>query len=125
MLGDAKIPELEQQLHQSQSQINEQVALGSQMEQKLTDITQKFQEAMATAEIDRRMALERGRQEGSTVCRKTGMPEGRLTYLQSDEHKEALTQPRLQGARNFMKAPAINDVVETKAADFMIMGFEK
>ncbi|KAL2247243.1 UNVERIFIED_CONTAM: hypothetical protein Sindi_2576600 [Sesamum indicum] len=80
---------------------------------------------MAAAERDCRMALEAGKQEGFAAGREAGMTEGRLTYLQSNAHKYALVQARLQGARDFMKAPAFNDAVETKATDFTIMGFEK
>ncbi|KAL2227629.1 UNVERIFIED_CONTAM: hypothetical protein Sindi_2121600 [Sesamum indicum] len=99
--------------------------LRSQLEQKLADITQKFQKATSAAKRDHQMDLEAGKQEAFMVGSEAGIEESRLTFLQSSEYKDALTQARLHGARDFMKTPAFNDAVETKAADFMIMGFEK
>ncbi|KAK4423724.1 hypothetical protein Salat_1955300 [Sesamum alatum] len=82
-------------------------------------------------EVDtaRTIALEVGKNEGfSAGCltgKTEGLKEGREVYLASEEHKEFIKQTRLQGARDFLKAPAFNVAVEIKATKFLDQGFER
>ncbi|KAK4424602.1 hypothetical protein Salat_1653800 [Sesamum alatum] len=74
-------------------------------------------------------ALEQGKAEGFSdgrvAGRAEGLNEGRNTFLQSDEYKKQVSEHRLQGAKDFLKAPAFKMAVEIQSARFLNEGFDK
>ncbi|KAK4433286.1 hypothetical protein Salat_1090900 [Sesamum alatum] len=54
-----------------------------------------------------------------------GITEGRDAFLQSDEYRKSLSDARLQGARDFLKAPAFKIAVDLQSARFLNNGFDK
>ncbi|KAK4415589.1 hypothetical protein Salat_2666300 [Sesamum alatum] len=74
-------------------------------------------------------ALESGRNEGFStglLAGKTeGITQGRNTFLQSEEYRKSLASARLQGARDFLKAPAFKMAVDFQSARFLNEGFDK
>ncbi|KAK4435333.1 hypothetical protein Salat_0696700 [Sesamum alatum] len=51
--------------------------------------------------------------------------EGREAYLRSDEYKKVVAAHRLEGARDFLKAPAFKLVVDIQSAHFLNEGLDK
>ncbi|KAK4438838.1 hypothetical protein Salat_0218400 [Sesamum alatum] len=74
-------------------------------------------------------ALDSGRSEGFSaglLAGKTeGITEGHEAFLQSDEYHKSLSDARLQGARDFLKAPAFKMAVDLQFARFLNDGFDK
>ncbi|KAK4419823.1 hypothetical protein Salat_2395200 [Sesamum alatum] len=97
-----------------------------QLEAQLEDLTLRSRIEVNTA---RTVALEAGKKEsfsaGCLAGKTEGLKEGHEVYLASEEHKEFVKQTRLQGARDFLKAPAFNVAVEIKATEFLDQGFER
>ncbi|KAK4417043.1 hypothetical protein Salat_2529800 [Sesamum alatum] len=74
-------------------------------------------------------ALERDRADGFStghLAGKTeGLNEGCEAYLQSEEFKNSISETRLQGARDFLKAPAFKMIVDIRFARYLNEGFDK
>ncbi|KAK4426304.1 hypothetical protein Salat_1398900 [Sesamum alatum] len=124
--SDAKLSEAQKQLEESEKLRAAAEERVKQLETQLEDLTFR-----SCIEVDttQTVALEAGKKEGfSTGClagKTEGLNEGREIYLASEEHKEFVKQTRLQGARDFLKAPAFNVAVEIKATEFLDQGFER
>ncbi|KAK4430971.1 hypothetical protein Salat_0859100 [Sesamum alatum] len=74
-------------------------------------------------------ALESGRTEGFSADllagKVEGIVEGRETFLQSEEYKKSVSDTRLQGARDFLKALAFKLAVNIQSTHFLNEGFDK
>ncbi|KAK4434780.1 hypothetical protein Salat_0640900 [Sesamum alatum] len=124
--SDAKLSEVQKQLEESDKLPAAAEERVKQLETQLEDLILRSRIEVETA---RTVALDAGKKEGfSTGClagKTEGLKEGREIYLASEEHKEFVKQTRLQGARDFLKAPAFNVAVEIKATEFLDQGFER
>ncbi|KAL2235269.1 UNVERIFIED_CONTAM: hypothetical protein Sindi_1259100 [Sesamum indicum] len=78
---------------------------------------------MLTSEVAEVMATgkEIGFSAGHATGKIAGAIEGREEFLNSEEFATRIRETRLQGARDFQKAPAFEAVLEIKAADFLIL----
>ncbi|KAK4438657.1 hypothetical protein Salat_0200200 [Sesamum alatum] len=98
---------------------------------KPSSLTLKLKLASSTEENKKVVAdaLERGRADGLSTSRlagKTeGLNEGREAYLQSKEFKKSISESRLQGDRDFLKAPAFKMGVDIQSARYLNKGFDK
>ncbi|KAL2226042.1 UNVERIFIED_CONTAM: hypothetical protein Sindi_1962900 [Sesamum indicum] len=70
-------------------------------------------------------ATELGREAGFTAGCSTGKVEGREEFLNSDDFANRLREACIQGARDFLKAPAFDTALEIRAADYLVQGFER
>ncbi|KAL2252541.1 UNVERIFIED_CONTAM: hypothetical protein Sindi_0048800 [Sesamum indicum] len=120
--ADAKVADLERKLVELRD-MND--ALRSESEQKLAELTRQLEEAMSSAQRDRRATFESGKEQGFEAGREARTMEGHTAFLQSSEYQDAITQARMHDARDFMKTRTFREVVETKATSFMTLGFDK
>ncbi|KAL0394445.1 UNVERIFIED_CONTAM: hypothetical protein Slati_4410700 [Sesamum latifolium] len=132
----SKIQDLEQKLKEATDQNAEFLELLPTLESKESDhekkiayLEQLLQQSRSETEKVRHDSFEAGKRDefnsGREVGREEGHVAGRQEYLQSEAYKAALAEARLQGARDFLRAPAFKIAVETKAADFHVEGFDK
>ncbi|KAK4438611.1 hypothetical protein Salat_0195600 [Sesamum alatum] len=87
----------------SDAQVAELEAKVTDLEAQLTSSTEENKKVVADA-------LERGRVDsfsaGHLAGKTEGLNEGRKAYLQSEEYQKSISETRLQGAQDFLKAPA-------------------
>ncbi|KAL2251338.1 UNVERIFIED_CONTAM: hypothetical protein Sindi_2256100 [Sesamum indicum] len=68
---------------------------------------------------------EIGFEAGHATGKIAGAIEGREAYLNSEEFANRVREIRLNGARDFLKAPTFDSAVEIKAADYLMQGFNR
>ncbi|KAL2250255.1 UNVERIFIED_CONTAM: hypothetical protein Sindi_2499200 [Sesamum indicum] len=62
---------------------------------------------------------------GHAAGKIAGAIEGRAEYLNSDDFSTRIREARIQGTRDFIKAPAFGTALEIKAADYLMQGFHR
>ncbi|KAK4421269.1 hypothetical protein Salat_2077400 [Sesamum alatum] len=126
LTSDEKFSEAQKQLEESNKLRTAAEERAKQLEAQLEDLTLRSRIEVDTA---RTVALEVKKNEGfSAGClagKTKGLKESREVYLTSEEHRGYIKQTRLQGARDFLKAPAFNVAVEIKATEFLDQGFKR
>ncbi|KAL2252708.1 UNVERIFIED_CONTAM: hypothetical protein Sindi_0065500 [Sesamum indicum] len=70
-------------------------------------------------------ATELGREAGFTAGHSAGKVEGRAEFLSSNDFANRIREARIQGARDFLKAPAFDTALEIRVADYLVQGFER
>ncbi|KAL2237862.1 UNVERIFIED_CONTAM: hypothetical protein Sindi_0977900 [Sesamum indicum] len=82
---------------------------------------------MLTSEVAKIIASgkEIGFSTGHIAGKITGAIEGREEFLNSEEFAICIRETRLQGAFDFLKAPAFEAALEIKATDFLMQGFDR
>ncbi|KAK4426896.1 hypothetical protein Salat_1458400 [Sesamum alatum] len=107
----------DEKLSKAQKQLEESHKLRAAAEERVKQLEAQLDELSFRSRIE----IDTGRtvawkQEKMKTER---LAEGCNAYLASDEHKELIKQTRLQGARDFLKAPAVNVAVGIKATEFL------
>ncbi|KAL2226404.1 UNVERIFIED_CONTAM: hypothetical protein Sindi_1999100, partial [Sesamum indicum] len=74
-------------------------------------------------------AMESGKEigfaAGHAAGKIAGAIEGRAEYLNSDDLCVRIREARIQGARDFIKAPAFETTLEIKATDYLMQEFDR
>ncbi|KAL2245793.1 UNVERIFIED_CONTAM: hypothetical protein Sindi_2847500 [Sesamum indicum] len=71
------------------------------------------------------LGQEKGFAAGHAAGKIAGAMEGRAEYINSQDFSDRLREARIQGARDFIKAPAFDTALEIRAADYLVQGFER
>ncbi|KAK4438461.1 hypothetical protein Salat_0180400 [Sesamum alatum] len=114
-----------------EAQQREKAALDDKnaLEAQVASLKSSLQQATEATRKSMAEALEQGKTEGFLAGRVAGRTEGlnesRDAFLQSDEYKKLVSEHRLQGAKDFLKAPAFKMVVDIQSARFLNEGFDK
>ncbi|KAL2235167.1 UNVERIFIED_CONTAM: hypothetical protein Sindi_1248900 [Sesamum indicum] len=62
---------------------------------------------------------------GHSAGKIAGAIEGRAEFLNSDDFAARIREARIQGACDFIKAPAFDTALEIRAADYLVQGFDR
>ncbi|KAL2225538.1 UNVERIFIED_CONTAM: hypothetical protein Sindi_2947000 [Sesamum indicum] len=94
----------------------------SSLEARNKELEERMSSEIAKAmEAGKEIRFSTGHADGKIA----GSVEGRENFLKSDEFAGRIKEARIQGARDFMKAPAFESALEIKAADYVVQGFER
>ncbi|KAK4425472.1 hypothetical protein Salat_1741200 [Sesamum alatum] len=124
-----KIHELQEDLDHVRGKEKEALEAKAAAETRVIALEAQLSVTLEEGKMKVADALESGRTEGFSTCllaRKTeGITKGREAFLQSEDYKKSISRARLQGAHDFLKAPAFKLAVDLQSAQFLNDGFDK
>ncbi|KAK4426494.1 hypothetical protein Salat_1418000 [Sesamum alatum] len=125
-IAESKILELHKDVLEAQQKEKTTLDDKSALETQIAELKSSLQQATEATKKSVAKALEQGKTEGFSagrvVGRTEGINEGCEAFLHSDEYKKQVTEHRLQGAKDFLKAPAFKMAVEIQSARSLTKG---
>ncbi|KAK4441785.1 hypothetical protein Salat_0513400 [Sesamum alatum] len=136
VVAEQKIRDVQQDFDHAQAKEKEAPKTKAAADARVAELESKVAnlEAQLSATIEKNRkkvahVLESGRTEGfstNLLAGKTeGVSKGRETFLQYEEYQKSISEARIQGARDFLKAPAFKMAVDIQSSRYLNEGFDK
>ncbi|KAK4434406.1 hypothetical protein Salat_0603400 [Sesamum alatum] len=127
--AERKIHELQQSLEHARVAEKEALEAKDAADARVVTLEARISTTLEEGKKHVANALEQDRIDrfstGLLAWKTEGITEGRETFLQSDEYKQAISSARLQGAWDFLRYPVFKMAVDLQSAQFLNDGFNK
>ncbi|KAL2237581.1 UNVERIFIED_CONTAM: putative mitochondrial protein [Sesamum indicum] len=119
----------EYQSHDLRTKMLETSARVEDLECRRSVLEARVKELEEKMSLEISKATELGQEKrfaaGHAAGKIAGAMEDRAEYINSQDFSARLREARIQGARDFIKAPAFDTTLEIRAADYLVQGFER